>query len=68
MNGMTMKQAMINGYTLGRTAYQRGYISRKQDNDTAVVRISGNGLPYVLIPNYNSTRYCIRQYLIAPQQ
>lgn len=63
------------GYALGEITYQRGYVSRKFDFDKEhrnlnvyIVdngRGSGqrNGSLFVLLPNYNSTKYCYRCYL-----
>ncbi|MEG0578377.1 MAG: hypothetical protein RR490_00430 [Niameybacter sp.] len=64
---MTYKQAIENGYTKGHTAYQRGYISRKTDINTQTVLTGRKGL-YVLIPAFNTTIYCIRQYLKKQQE
>ena len=60
---MTYKEAKTKGYKDGRTAYQRGYVSRKINIDNQPVLESGRGELYVLLPNWNSTQYCIRQYL-----
>lgn len=60
---MTYKEAKAKGYRDGRRAYQRGYVSRKVDIDDQPVLKSGAGELYVLLPNWDSTQYCIRQYL-----
>lgn len=60
---MTYKEAKAKGYKDGRTAYQRGYVSRKINIENQPVLKSGRGELYVLLPNWNSTQYCIRQYL-----
>lgn len=60
---MTYLEAKAKGYKDGRTAYQRGYVSRKTNIENQPVLKSGRCELYVLLPNWNSTRYCIRQYL-----
>lgn len=64
-------QGMINlGYTLGRTTYARGYVSRKTDVKAQHVHTAGGnckGQLYVDVPCWNSSRYHLRQYLIAPE-
>lgn len=55
-----------NDYTT-RTALTRGYVSRKSDYIPAVSKYAGRyGTGYtVLLPNYDSTSYCIIKYYIA---
>lgn len=60
---MTYQDARTAGYTDGRTAWQRGYISRKTDINTQPVKYDRYGNPYVLVPSYQSTQYCVRRYL-----
>lgn len=62
----TYAEALAAGYTRGRITMERGYISRKSNPDNHVVKISGTGELYVSLANWRSTRYCLRQYLIAP--
>ena len=67
---MTYAEEKAAGYTDGRESYQRGYVSRKVNIDALpVLTASGNlkGAPYVLLPAYNTSQYCIRRYLIAPK-
>lgn len=57
--GIRMK---INGREVIRTAYQRGYISRKVKIDEQPV-LHGRRGDYILAPCYESTQYCKRYYL-----
>lgn len=64
---MTLKEALAQGYKFTDSTWERGYVSRKQDNMTATVRTAGGRRKdqlYVLLPSHLSTRYCIRQYLM----
>ena len=63
---MTYADAIKAGYKDGGTKYQRGYISRRVDTMAQPVRVAGGnrkGQLYVLLPSYDSTRYCVRRYL-----
>ena len=61
--GMTFKSALDSGYKLERQAYQLGYVSRKINVlESPVWRTRRNKL-FVLLPAFNTTKYCIRQYL-----
>lgn len=62
----TYAEALAAGYVRGRQTLERGYISRKSNPDTHAVQTSGTKELYVSLANYKSSRYCIRQYLIAP--
>lgn len=62
----TYKEALESGYKCGRTTKERGYISRKSNPDNHAVQVSGTKELYVSLANWKSTRYCFRQYLIAP--
>ena len=67
---MTYKQALAQGYRKIDTAYQRKYVSRKvRIDDQPVIPAGGTrkGQFYVEIPNWSSTQYSIRQYLVAPE-
>ena len=62
----TYEDALAQGYTNSFTSLQRGYVSRKMDAATAPVMVaSGNrkGQLYVILPCWQSSQYCIRQYL-----
>lgn len=63
---MTYGEAKKAGYIDADTTYQRGYVSRKVDIDSQVVHAAGgkrkNDL-YVLLPCFNSSQYCMRQYI-----
>lgn len=62
----TYAEAIAAGYRNSDTAYQRGYVSRRSDLDSARVMIAGGsraGQLYVLRPCMQSSQYCIRQYL-----
>lgn len=66
MKPETLKEALASGYTLADTKLQRGYISRRINEEKAPVRIAGGtrkGELYVLLPCTTSSQYCIRQYL-----
>lgn len=68
---MNLKQALENGYKLADCAYQSGYVSRKYDIDNTyperfkIHEAGGNrkGQLYFLRPAFNTSRYCLRQYL-----
>lgn len=64
---MTFAEARKQGYICGDTTYTQGYISRRAfDIDKARIHVAGGsrkGQLFVLIPCYNSTRFCLRQYL-----
>lgn len=64
----TLSEALLAGYKPGRTAWQRGYVSRKQDNSKATVLVARGGELYVRLPSWKSTYYCVRQYLVAPHE
>lgn len=60
-----LKEARAMGYRFGRTAWTRGYVTRKgQKVEDVMVYTAGTGELYVLAPSWASTRYCIRQYLV----
>lgn len=63
---MTYADAINRGYANGRIAWQRGYVSRKINADNQTVHTSGSGELYVLLPTWQSSQYCIRQYLVPP--
>jgi hypothetical protein len=71
---MKLFEAIDKGYIYGSTCLHSGYVSRKVDVSQLEVKYSKKGYddpktkrPYVLLPNFNSTRYCIKQYLIPPE-
>lgn len=62
----TYADAIRAGYRPAGTAYQSGYVSRRCDTNAQPVQIgkgSRAGQLYVLLPCWQSSRYCIRQYL-----
>ena len=64
---MTYGEALNAGYRDGDVTFQRGYVSRRVSVlDQPVKEAGGNrkGQLYVLLPNYRSTNYCYRQYLV----
>lgn len=66
---MTLRQALDKGYTMGDTAYFRGYVSRKINPDCQPVKTAGGrraGELYVELPCWQSSQYAIRQYLRKP--
>lgn len=64
---MTYKEAKEHGYKVYQTRMQDGCVTRKPrtDEQIEVLTAEGNrkGDLYILMPNYNSTRYCKRCYL-----
>ena len=67
MTTMTYQDAINQGYHVADTKYQRGYVSRKADPMKQPVHVAGGlrkGHLYVLLACVESTRYCVRQYLI----
>ena len=68
---MTLNEALNAGYKLGDVRLQLGYVSRRCDPGNQPVLKAGSyrrGELYVLLPNYNSTRYCYRQYLVKDRK
>lgn len=67
----TLRDALAQGYTMGEATWTRGYVSRRADPLDAPVHIAGGsraGQLYVLEASYNSTTYCLRRYLIPPNE
>lgn len=63
----TYYDAIAAGYVPGDIMLQRGYVSRKVCKDTQPVHIAGGrrkGQLYILLPNWESTQYCYRLYLV----
>lgn len=60
---MTYGEALNKGYKKSELVYARGYISRKVNVENQEVKTSKKGRKYVLLPNWNSTRFCLKQYL-----
>lgn len=52
------------GWRTGRQSYERGYVSRKATPGKAKLCQTARGEWYVRLAAYNTSRYCIRQYLI----
>lgn len=68
---MTLKQALESGYTLGDTRLHMGYVSRRVNPDEQPVMVAGGsrrGELYVELPNWKSTNYYIRQYLVRRKE
>ena len=62
----TYGEAMAAGWTMVDSSWCRGYVSRKGDPNNAAIQIAGGsrkGDYFVLLPSWQSTSYCIRQYL-----
>lgn len=57
--------AIILGFTTKRISRARGYVSRKIEKCHLPVMVSKRGELYVDVPAYDSTRYCLRIYLVA---
>lgn len=67
----TYAEAKAMGYKDGDLVLTKGYVSRKSIIDNLPVEEAGSsrrGQLYVKLPNWRSTRYCFRQYLIAPKE
>ena len=64
---MTYAEALALGYTRGRTSMERGYVSRRSNPANHVVQAARGGELHVSLANWQSTRYCYRQYLVAPK-
>lgn len=67
----TLGEALAQGYTIGETMTQNKYVSRKTEinDDTPLIECKANhrkGQLYYELPNWKSTRYSYRQYLIEP--
>lgn len=64
---MTYREAKEQGYKVYQVKMQDGYVTRKprSDDQIEVLAAEGNrkGDLYILMPNYESTRYCKRCYL-----
>jgi hypothetical protein len=63
------KQARKLGYQPRDQKYERGYVSRKQDDDDAGIWVAGGkrrGELYYLCSAWQSTQYCVRQYIYHP--
>lgn len=60
---MTYAEAKSQGWKDTYTAYARGYVSRKVDTDQQPVKMTNSGKYYVELPAWNTSRYCIRQYI-----
>lgn len=68
----TYGEAIEMGYSLGDTAWTRGYVSRRSEQvcDDTPIHVAGGsrqGELYVLMPSWESTTYCRRQYLTGPK-
>ncbi len=67
---LTLKKALALGYTLAGSQRQRGYVSRKHtDHTNDELQVAGGsrkGQLYYLKPCHDSSQYCWRQYLVAP--
>ena len=64
---MTFKEAIENGYTLADSTFFKGYVSRKIDISKQLVKTASGkrkGQLFVELPNWKSSYYSIRQYLI----
>lgn len=63
----TYMDAINQGYTFVFHSFQRGYVSRKAKIADLPVKIAGGkrkGMLYVCMPYWESTRYCVRSYLV----
>lgn len=68
--GLTYGEALENGYKELFTEWTRGYVSHIADLASLSVKEAGGirrGLYYVDIPSWESTTYCTRLYLKAPE-
>jgi len=61
-----MQEAVAAGYIMSDAKWERGYVSRKSDIAKATVQVAGGsrkGELFVIMPSWDSTQYCVRQYL-----
>jgi hypothetical protein len=65
---MTLKEAKEQGWKYAFTSWQRGYVTRKPQNDEDIRVYAGGGcrrgLLYYLQPSGKSTQFCHRVYLM----
>lgn len=64
---LTMGDAFNIGYSIAFSAYQNGYVSRKKDPADFLLQAAGGkrrGMIYALAPAFNTSRYCLRHYLM----
>ena len=62
-------EAIKKGWIVYDYKLEAGYISRKSDiNSLPIYQAQGyrKGEYYVLVPSWDSSRYCIREYIKAP--
>lgn len=67
MEKVTIRNHKEKGYEYVGYSYQRGYVSRKINQDDCVInnyvsRGRRSGLYYAVVPCFCSTQYCIRHY------
>lgn len=60
---ITVADLKAAGWREYRTAWTRGYISRKTNINSQPVDISGTGEVYYLAPSWASTAYHLRVYM-----
>lgn len=63
---MNLREALDNGYKMADMKFQLGYVSRKVNREEQKVHVAcgkRKGQLYVLVPCFESTRYCYRLYL-----
>lgn len=66
--GKSLKEMQEMGYEIVHAVYCRGYVSRKLTEKNIYVcgfgqRGRWKNYPFVLLPNFKSTTYCIKAYL-----
>lgn len=63
----TLSEALQSGYVVTDSKLQRGYVSRKIPIGDCPIHTAGgsrNGEIYALLPNWKSSQYAIRLYLM----
>lgn len=68
----TLAEAQAKGWSYAGWAWTRGYVSRKGHRNANEIRTipaggSRKGLIYFLAPSWDSTQFCQRVYLAAPE-
>lgn len=62
----TYGEAMAAGWVETNSSWCRGYVSRKSDINNAAIQVasgSRKGEYFVMLPSWQSSQYCVRQYL-----
>ena len=63
LNNLTVADLKAAGWEEYRTAWTRGYVSRRSEAGTRPVMLSGRGEVYYLSPSWQSSMFCHRVYM-----